>query len=432
MPPKAQRRVTLSAGEDCTITGSGSVVVMLLSGVVDITGVVLTANQPYTFYLGPLRRLVLYTLEGGSASITSDYALDLHKGVTGAAAVVQFVRRTLLPLARSKVLVIGSAQSGKTLSAHSVANLLVRHRSDVESKSNKVFLMDLNAESNALYGPGCLSVVPVTELPLWLGNTAHPSMLPLSLYTASAARPDGKAVSTFLHFVEQLHDTAVAYMEEVVSAGHSGHIVMDAPSPQADLKEGVFYKKLIELTRPTHVLIVGSRDDASDTWSTFLQEDVQRVLPDCEFSFLKPVNRPVPQPPQSELLLEYFVGTPYAPLGCSKVVVPVQALQVVEYLATKSSSTGLEVRKTALNEGLRATVCAVSHAEMAEEVPLAPAMGLAVIAHVDEEHEEVVLLIPASEEPLQRRFLVVPRVSDRETLRLTDTQMAMIQESVAV
>lgn len=431
MPPKQQRRVTLSAGEECTVSGSGFVQVTLLTGVIDVAGVLLEASRPLSFYLSANRRsIILFTLEGGSASVASEHSVEVHKSVTGMAPLVQLTRRTLLSLERSKVLVIGKSKGGKTLAAHSICNLLLRYGSENDiSLTTKTFLLDLNAESNSVYAPGCVTVAQAPETPLLVGRAASPSLLTLSLYTGAAARPSARTASSFLHFSEQLHDTATSLIHEVYGPTCRYHMVIDAPTPLSDLKEGVFYKKLIETVKPTHVVIVGSRDGVSDEWCTFLQEDVQRVLPDCDFVFFEPVFRPCAQPATTLLLPEYFVGTTPVPLGCSKVVASSQSLVFTE-LVVDAQGTPVGVKKVRPNRGWRGLVCALSHAAIEEEVPFAPVAGLATVALVDEENDEVVLVLPANADPLPRRIVVVPSSESADTLRLSEVQLALLDESV--
>lgn len=457
MPPKKKfaRRISLNAGEEYTLSGSGSILITLQSGVLDVAGVMLEANRPYTFYLHPDRQsIIVFTLEGGACLVASDTKVDMRRDVARAGRLVQLTRRTLLAAKKTKVLVIGRPHSGRTLAAHTLCNLLMRYGSDRKG----VFLMDLNTESNCLYAPGCVSFLQVPESPLWPGSTASPTLLPLSMYTGAAVRPSAADVGSHLHFYEQLHETAMSYIQELrgsagqqqqqqlTSSSSSGyapltnetrsHVVVDAPAPMDDLQEGVWYRRLIEVLRPTHVVIVGSREDGEEKWSTFLQEDVQRVLPDCEFCFTDPVAHPCMQSSTRILLREYFNGVGYTSLGCSKVVVPLRSLLFVEEVTDDGNGGGGEdevaMRVVHPDASFQNLVCALSHAELAEEASLAPVAGLMTIVYVDEENEEIALLIPAAEEPLQRRIVVVPSPRHRETLRMTAAQVTAMEESVAV
>ncbi|RNF01052.1 uncharacterized protein Tco025E_08668 [Trypanosoma conorhini] len=425
------RKITISAGEECTISGGGAVELQLLSGVVEVAGVLLPAKGSCVFDLAPdARCVVLYTLEGGSVQATAGAPFETLKTATGMAAVVQLCRRTLAAERRTKVLVIGNAHSGKTLTAHTICNLL---REDAAGESAAtaatVFLMDLNPESNCLYAPGCVSTVQV-EHALWPGTTAAPTRLPFSLFVGEAARPSAATVVPFMHFVEQLQECTEALLH-AAPQHERVHLVVDAPAPVAGVKESVYFRKLIELLRPTHVVTV-SAQDGSETWSTFLQEDVQRVLPDCEFACATPVVQRCTVSLREPLLREYFAGTPQFPLGCAKVVLPLAQLQFVQY-TTPAAATAAAVscRKVAVTPALVGAVCALSHAEMPEEVPLAPVAGLLLVVAVDEEHEELVAIVPACED-LPRRFVVVPNAAaEAPTLSVT-TAMAPIEEAVAV
>ncbi|CCW69256.1 unnamed protein product [Phytomonas sp. Hart1] len=434
MTPKYQRRLTLSAGEECTITGNGPITVTLLTGVLHLAGVLLEANRPYSFYLHSERTsVILFTLEGGSANITSEESMNFFRHSSGAVPLVQFTRRTLFPLKTSKVLVIGKEGSGKSLAAHTIINLLRDYRMGKDDNAlNRYFLLDFNAESNCIFSPGCVSFVEVRDDPLWLERIASPTMLPLSFYTGSVTRPSAKDISAFIHFCGQLYDTCNLYLQEECLPPQRAHLILDAPSPLSDLKKEVFYKKFIEIVKPTHVVIVCSRDDASEDWFTFLQEDIQRVLPDCEFAFTEPCAHPCPSPPTHLRIKEYFVGSPNTTmLGCSKLVMSSKALQFFEYVGGDlENPSGVGVRRVYPAPGWRRLVCALSHAEIIEEVPLAPVAGLFVICHVDEENDEIVILVPTPEDALQRRFVVIPRHGACGALRLTDAELATLEESV--
>ncbi|RNE99353.1 hypothetical protein TraAM80_08240 [Trypanosoma rangeli] len=433
------RKITISAGEECTITGDGAVELQLLSGVVEVAGVLLPARGTSVFFLEPETRcVVLYTLEGGSVQATATVPFETVKTATGMAAVVQLCRRTLAAERRTKVLVIGQAHSGKTLTAHTICNLL---REDAAGESTTapaaaVFLMDLNPESNCVYAPGCVSTVQV-EHALWPGTTSAPTLLPFSLFVGEASCPSAATMVSFMYFVEQLQECTETLLH--AAAHHERvHLVIDAPAPVAGVKESVYFRRLIELVRPTHVVTVSARD-GSETWSTFLQEDVQRVLPDCEFSYATPVVRRCAGSLREPRLREYFAGTPQFPLGCAKVVLPLAQLQFVQYatpgLASEAATTVAVVvscRKVAATPALAGSICALSHAEVIEEVPLAPVAGLLLVVAVDEEHEELVTIVPVCED-VPRRFVIVPNaVTAAEPPTLSVTTMAPIEEAVAV
>ncbi|KAH9598111.1 Polyribonucleotide 5'-hydroxyl-kinase Clp1 [Trypanosoma melophagium] len=400
-----QRQITISAGEECTISGSGAVELLLQSGVVEIAGVLLKAREPYVFFLETDQRcVVLYTLEGGSVLATSNTPVELFKVATGMTAVVQLCRRTLAAERRSKVLVIGRNHSGKTLTAHTICNILREDAATTAAETGDtpavVYLMDLNAQSNCIYAPGCISTVEV-EHALWPGTTFAPTLLPFSLFLGEASLPSAATIFSFLHFVEQLHDCTEALLKE---SGHDRvHLVMDAPAPAPGVKEGVYFRRLIELLRPTHVITVIAQD-GSETWSTFLQEDVQRVLPDCEFFSVSPVERRCSISMREHNIREYFVGSPQFPLGCAKMVLPLTQLQFVQY-ETQGDVVGC--RKITATSSLSDCLCAISHAEIIEEVPLAPLAGLMLVVVVDEEHEELVAILPACDN-IPRRFIIVP------------------------
>ncbi|KAG8345283.1 putative mRNA cleavage and polyadenylation factor CLP1 P loop [Trypanosoma vivax] len=399
-----QRRVTISAGEECTISGNCAVELQLQSGVVEVAGVPLNARESFTFHLLiDKRSLIFYTLEGGSVLVIADGPYEMSSTATTVAPVVQLCYRSIVSKPRSKVLVVGSAHCGKTLIAHTICNLLREGaaRGELgEGTSVSPFLMDLNMQSNCLYSPGCVSAVQV-EQRLWPGLSSSPTLLPISLFVGEADLPSSNNVTAYLHFVAQLQDCTEALLETVGTG--TVHLIIDAPAPAPDIKEGVYFRRLVELLRPTHVVTVTSQD-VSETWPSFLEEDVQRLLPECEVVHTTPVARRCSGSLRDQYICEYFAGTPHWPLGCAKVVLPLNQLTFVQYVTREGEVSCQRVQMTA---EMGRSICALSHAEIIEEVPFAPVAGMLLLLSVDEEHEEVVAVVPACE-PLPRRFLILP------------------------
>lgn len=61
----------------------------------------------------------------------------------------------------------------------------------------------------------------------------------------------------------------------------------------------------------------------------------------------------------------------------------------------------------------RGLVCALSHAEIIEEVALAPVAGLLLISEVNVVDDEIIFIIPSSDKLLLRRFIIIPSASSR-------------------
>ncbi|CBH17976.1 hypothetical protein, conserved [Trypanosoma brucei gambiense DAL972] len=425
-----QRKITISAGEECTLSGSCVVGLQLLSGVVEVAGVLLKAKEPPTFRLLTDRySLVMYTLEGGCVLATSTKQFEVSKAATGMASVGQLCRGALATVTRSKVLVIGRRASGKTLTAHTICNILREDASAVElgAASTSVFLMDLNAESNSIYAPGCISTVLVEHI-LWPDTSASPTLLPFSLFVGETAPPGNESVASFLSFVEQLNECTDA----LIGAANTerAHVVIDAPSPQEGVMEGVYFRRLVELLRPTHVVMVSTQGE-SDLCSNVLQEDIQRVLPECDVSYVAPVSQRCNSSVREQRLCGYFSGNPQCPLACAKIVLPLAQVQFVRYVRSESGVTCSKVTPSATIIGC---ICAVSHAEVIEEVPLAPIAGLLLLFAIDEEHEELVAVVPASE-PLPRRFLILPNEPTRScppSALFSGEVAAHVEEAVAI
>lgn len=334
-------------------------------------------------------------------------------------------------------MVIGDSGTGKTLVMHTIFNTLRRYSAESEyAMHTKTFAIDLNTDTNGFFSPACVSFVQVVEPFLWLGQTGSGSNIALSLFTGCASRPSAKTVSNFHHFSGQLVETAMLYLEQLCSLNDRIHIVIDVPSPQSDLSPWVFYKNVIENVHPTHVIIVGGRGSETNdaSWPSMLQEVVQRSMPDCNFilteTLARSTNRNIDVPCR---LRKYFIGTVFQPLGCAKVVVNKNELQVVELIASDySDGDAVYARSCAVDRSLRSTVCALSHAELLDEVPLAPIVGLVILTDIDDEHDEMVLIVPSGETVLQRRFLIAPSMAERGQLRLRNADLAVIEEQIAV
>nr|CCC95552.1 unnamed protein product [Trypanosoma congolense IL3000] len=425
-----QQKITISAGEECTLCGNCTVELQLLSGVVEVAGVLLNAKEPCTFRIARDQYyIIMYTLEGGCVVVTSDAQVEVSKAVTGMTSVVQLCRRSLDTTPRSKVLVIGHRHSGKTLVAHTICNLLREEAFSVEREMfpTSVFLMDLNAESNFVYAPGCVSTVLVEHV-LWPHTSASPTLLPFSLFVGQAAPPGAESVASFLWFVEQLHDCTQALLDSTKT--ERIHLIIDAPSPPEGIKEGIYFRRLVELLQPSHVVMV-SDPNGSDAWSNALHEDLERLHPGCEVSYAPPVAKRCRSSLCNQRLREYFGGKPQAPLGCAKAALPLTQLQFVQYVMTEGE---VSCRKVVPSAELAGCICALSHAEVIEEVPLAPILGLLVLLSVDEEEDEVIVIVPTSE-ALPHRFLIIPSeefVSSPHCALRSLEAVAHAEEAVAI
>lgn len=431
------------------LSGSSIVELQLVSGVLEVAGELLDAVQPHTFHLrageGPLASMIIYTLEGGVVSVRSKVPVTISRNASGSVAQLCGFCSPLLNQHFSsslRFLVIGRKGSGKTHTAHTLCNLI--HRSSLERGAHmRTFLVDLNP-SNALFAPGAVSSRDVTGSALTLGQTAHPlrSSLTLNFFHGSTQCPSTpQEEQTFMHFAEQCVETTSLWADETVGdENHRGacHLVVDAPAPCGEVRELLFFKNLIKVVQPTHVIVLtdsnsstekqeasheNPEDSEASQWGRFLQEDTERMMPDCEFLFLAPLpTKTVTDHRDSDekkriaaLLVEYFIGSPSTcSLGCSKVVLPVSALQFVslDYSAESLSVKAVKCDASRITENTAKhgpLVCSLSHAEIMDEVPLAPSAGLFVLVHLDEEADEVVLLIPANgAAPLVRRFAVLP------------------------
>lgn len=587
------RPFKLSPGEELLVKGTCTLIVQLSIGVVYLAGRALEVNRTYSFslHLDSFPSLSFYTLEGGTLlmKVLRDRGtFEALRGVTGMADLHRFVFRDLIrnPTGPLRIAVLGRPGIGKSCAAVSLCHLLQQAHTEIGA-SRRMFLMDLNPTSNGLFAPGCLSSREVfaDASPLWIGQMSNPIQPSptLSFFCGTTLRPSTAPEGvSFLHFADQSISSTVGWVEEQLleSTTHFSSsspltsdpsldgwygMVVDVASPSGSLLAVPFYKQLLQLLQPTHVVVVSDEvppgsgefeddalhgnemegdeeedDDEEDEddderrrerrearrearrlakgkkeretelggvnafylrdpssrsfplrWIPSLMEDIQNFLPECEILRVRPSmrdtramlsmfnasrspsnkssgtnpngtpcsgddagNSSVSQTVDSlsgkdylrpgivgSLLRQYFVGgRPYPSLGCSKVVLPLSAIQLVElqydrdivgvkalpvlhppevlYLSKYTGTTGggnmnyLGQSNTS-GTSFGGMVCSLSHAEVLEEVPFAPTAGLLVLLYIDEETEEVALTIPsASSSPLERKFIVLPsRVS---------------------
>ncbi|KEG11673.1 hypothetical protein DQ04_02381080 [Trypanosoma grayi] len=116
------------------------------------------------------------------------------------------------------------------------------------------------------------------------------------------------------------------------------------------------------------------------------------------------------------------------------MVLPLAQLQFVQYVEQDENVSAIRVQPT---KALVNCVCALSHAELIEEVPLAPVAGLLFVVAVEEEYEELVAILPSCDD-LPRRFVIVPSAiattnegTAASTLNASSIK-AQIEEAVSV
>jgi hypothetical protein len=433
-------KVSLVAGQECLMSCHGVVRISLLDGVVEVAGVLLQPSVEVVVKLSAVdnRRLSAYTFEGGTFSVTSSAAIDIVKCSTDAGALMTFVRSALAPLRTSRVAVVGAAGSGKTLTAHSICNMLAR------SGSQRVFLADLSPASNSVVCPGCISAVHVSAAhPLIAGACSVPDEVGVSFFTGALAPVS--SVPLFVHHVSQLQECMQSLMKQVASPRESIHAVYDVGAPEEGVPLDAYLRRVLEVIRPTHILVItNKKTDAVETsrgvslWYVNLQEDVQRLLTDCEYRVVHHVPHAVlatgssaagdgaakgskvaitvAEGQQSSSLLvqqllvdEYFAGTVDRPLGTTKVVFKLSALRF--YIIAPPSTTGdlpKPQRITPTAEDIAMTVCAISYASAEAELPFANILGLIFIVSIDQLHDEITAVLPSGECEIPRPLVLVP------------------------
>lgn len=270
------RTYKLSPGEELLLKGNCALIVQLSMGVVYLAGRALEVNQSYSFSLrlDAFPSLSFYSLEGGTLLvkvIRDRGTFEAHRGVTGMGEVHRLVYRDLIhhPTGPLRVVVLGRPGIGKSYIAASLCHLLQHAHAEIGA-SRRMFLADLNPTSNQLFAPGCMSsreLLP-DSAPMWIGQMANPTQPSptLSFYCGTTLRPSNlQEGAAFLHFAEQCVESTVGWVEEQLMAstkdcsssleGWYG-LVVDVPSPSGTLLAVPFYKQLLHVLRPTHVVIV--------------------------------------------------------------------------------------------------------------------------------------------------------------------------------
>jgi hypothetical protein len=456
-------KIALVAGQECLLSCHGVVRLQLKDGVVEVAGVLLQADAETVLSLSATsnRRISAYSFEGGTFTVTSSAAIDLVKSSTEAGALMAFVRSALLPqqgqVRTSRVAVVGLAGTGKTLTAHTICNRLVRPVAAgggggaAANAAGRVFLVDLSPASNSVLCPGCISAVHVSPShPLLAGDAAAPEELGLAFFTGALAPI--ASVPLLVHQILQLQESLQSLIKQLVGARESLHVVYDVAAPDGDVPIDTFLRRVLEAIRPTHVVVVTNKKaEAADAgkgltpWHTGLQEDVQRLLSDCEFRVLHHVphrivaasgpsgggsgGHSLPAHAGSEaaaaaassasssllvqqlLVDEYFAGTVERPLGSTKVVLKLSSLRFFTLLPPATAAPGDPPRVeriTPTNDDIALTVCAVSYAAVEAELPFANIFGLMFVVSVDQRQDELVVVLPTGECEVPKPLILVP------------------------
>jgi len=434
------QRVTLVAGQQCTIQGAGIVRVMLIDGVIEIAGALIHAKCEYTFNLQPTqqRNLVLYSLEGGTVGIFCErppHTLDVVKNTTNISSITNVVRETFQKGKRCVVAVAGGPQSGKTFAACTAANSLVslckRQESSVGNSAG-AFLADATG-----CGPVPASVV-CTELqqagsssstgggqfqapPLWPGLVASPIRWQATSFWLGLqhAEISSNHMAWYLHVLKQLEATVESVAGREPDTQKS-HVVYDLSAPDESIPKELFYKHVLQCIRPSIVILLrsgqteGSEIDA--TWTETLREDIRRTSPSVQVVItdlqLKCASSSlVPGAALTRSLTDYFGGTLEHPLRAGKVVAPLSSLKwfrVTSAAASAASSSSWAAEALSSTASITSgTLCGVSLARLDIEIPYADIAGVVVVLRIDKEADEVVLFSPSGES-LPNHILVLP------------------------
>lgn len=313
------RNIVLSGGQQTTVSFGDSVVLVLtlVTGVVEIAGVVLRSQHPYRIAPLPfgVRRVVLYSLEGGTVTLSlspvssagedgsgssssssrpaattsggSGGSIQVApKGPTTMVPVLQLAKRDasrIRPNQLTTYAVIGREGVGKTLVAQTLCNALNAVLSKHQQRSDNVVYCDAQVNgvsSSGVYGPGCMTCVEVDEVPLWPGRLPALDSVHCSFSLGSVLIP---------HALGQLQEVAEHLSKAADDSQRRRPIVFDIGTPAAMVgsqQHDTYFKKVLETLRPNVVLYVGDvtpHSGADAAAFHALQEDMQRLMPHCPF-----------------------------------------------------------------------------------------------------------------------------------------------------
>lgn len=398
------QRVSLKAGEEATLDTAGVVTVALVEGAAEIAAVSLQVGKEVSFNLvsGGARRVSVCSSGGCTITVTFASGIgNVSKAPTGALQVVHACRKALATQPSTKVLCVGDRGCGKSYACAVITNFLAK------SANHAVVLLDADVSANTLCAGFVSARFVSAEEPRWPGYTALDSSVPIGFFVGeSAISPD--SLDLYFHAVEQAN--ACAQWLAKSRPGKTSHVIVDAPSAPAGVDESLFQKRLIDVVRPSHVIIIGDKDQF-----TALQEDVSRQHTNVNFIRMPPlcVNSPYrgPKTALAQVAIEeYFIGPIGSQLGVVKAVAKLSDVKLhqVAYSAKHggvAASAALS-GASALRPGM---VCSVSHASVVQEVPFANSLGAVIVSDVDAEHDELTLIVPSGDTKIPRAFFCVPQ-----------------------
>ncbi|CUG89988.1 Hypothetical protein, putative [Bodo saltans] len=448
MSGSRSQKISLSAGQQCTLSGEGRITIHLSDGVVEIGGVVIGANQQYPFSLSDNCSVTLVTLEGGSIVLAHPVAttVDVLKTSTEMSTVMALARKDVQRGKPTVVAVIGGPRTGKSHAAQTYANILAQGLGKRQGASAPGVYY---ADASGSLTPGCLSVMELQSVDgvlsestfLWPSHTPAPDRVQCSFWLGNEHSTISAAgMPLFLHTLGQLHaccDAMAKNQTAITSTNRPvGHVVYDLPTTDGTLPRELFYQRVLEMIRPT-VLIITESDKGPRDWSRSIEENIRRTSPLTEIAVVLQ-NQRLSASPSGSLrysLRQYFSGTVGHSLGSAKVVVQLSKLRW--YRVRPSTSTGSAYVSEAVvpsSSVVAGCLCALSHAKLDVEVPFANVCGVVFIASVSEEHDECVLVVPSCDTQLPNNVLVLASSSTEGALpwKLSADEVSEVEEAVCL
>jgi energy-coupling factor transporter ATP-binding protein EcfA2 len=391
-----QETVQLAAGEQASISCDGAIAMVLGVGSVELDGALLAPDATYRFRLSKHRRATVSTLTGGSFVIKSNVNFSVHKAASRVPKLSAVVK-SCAGRTNTRVVVVGERRSGKSTAARIILNGLLRaHTGDSDCR---VVYLEGDTACGSVCAAGTIAAAEAAPPTLPL-ESPFLETVPIAFYTGYLHAPEA-FVGHLLHTLSQAMQSA----EWLVRRGEhrTQHLVVDAPNAPRGTDQRWFVKQLLELVRPTHVVVLGDEDEYD-----WVMTEMKRLgLADAALQIQPPLVPP--ELPRDEVtenersFAEYLCGPPSTSLDCAAVVAPLDALKFVKFAPEIGPSAVVECNPSTVAPG---SVVGVSLAQTMEEVGFANIAGLLVVKEIIAAENEAIFYAPDAE-MIPRRFIVV-------------------------
>lgn len=395
-----QESVQLAAGEQATVTCDGTIAFQLGVGAVEYDGVPIAPETTYRLRLSRHRTATFYTLTGATMVIKANVHFTVHKHASRMPALAAVVRSCTAKRTESRLLVLGDRGSGKSTAAKTVLSGILRaHSGDTDVR---VVFVEGDTSNGAVCAPGTMAAA-VVEPPSLPVESPFLDTVP-SVFFTGYLQPTDAHCGHLLHVFAQTADSA----EWLLRRGdhRTRHLVVDAPHVPAGTDAPWFLAQVIELVKPTHVVVLAA-DVAEYSWASAVlaRHGKEAVLSVQEPLVPAALRLSEPARENERSFAEYLCGPPSNPLDCATVVAPLNALTFVK-ADTSPGAAPSAMTRCSIGEVLPGSVVGVSHGQSVEEAGFANVAGLLLVKEVNVANNELVVVAPDIEF-IPRPYIVV-------------------------